>query len=224
MRKLVFILFVTMVLFMVNLIFYIASEDYRFFIKKIKYSDTVVYEGDVEVNDIDRNPFWVTQEWNTQWTGTIETPDPETLTFIDVVDDEPQEIEMNEIDNSILDMFSEYDLQLLEKHGSMFDITGEYPDEYFEYYSPDVVLYFFPTKSYRQVYDIFDTLSYELPFDINEVNNFWQASFYINLKEVYTDDFVRVIVQYKNTPFWLKIRKDEYNNVKEILDALKPQG
>jgi len=51
MRKFVFIIFVATVLFSLNLVFYILSEDYRFFVKKIKYSDTVVYDSTEEIND-----------------------------------------------------------------------------------------------------------------------------------------------------------------------------
>jgi len=33
-------------------------------------------------------------------------------------------------------------------------------------------LYFFTTKNYKEVYDIFDVLQLELPFKINAMNNF----------------------------------------------------
>ncbi|MDR3150867.1 MAG: hypothetical protein LBU14_04670 [Candidatus Peribacteria bacterium] len=60
----------------------------------------------------------------------------------------------------------------MEINTTLFDITTEYPDNYLEYYSKELTLYFFPTKKYSEVYDIFDTLRHELPFTINETNNF----------------------------------------------------
>jgi len=51
-------------------------------------------------------------------------------------------------------------------------LTDEYPDNYFEYYSKDLTLYLFPTKNYNDIKGIFNVLSYDLPFSINEINNF----------------------------------------------------
>jgi hypothetical protein len=56
-----------------------------------------------------------------------------------------------------------------------------------------------------------------LPFSINEVNNFWEKSFYINLKEDMKDNYVRIVISKNGVDFWLKIKNDEYNKVKEIL-------
>jgi hypothetical protein len=60
----------------------------------------------------------------------------------------------------------------LEINSNLFDLTDEYPDNYFEYYSKDLTLYIFPTKTYTDLYDIFSVLSNELPFSLKEVNNF----------------------------------------------------
>jgi hypothetical protein len=57
-------------------------------------------------------------------------------------------------------------------NSSIFDITDEYPDNYFEYYSKDLVLYIFPTKTYSEIHDIFSVLDDELPFILNETNSF----------------------------------------------------
>ncbi|MDF1682974.1 MAG: hypothetical protein P1U46_04670 [Patescibacteria group bacterium] len=60
----------------------------------------------------------------------------------------------------------------MEINTNLFDITDEYPDKYLEFYSPTLTIYFFTTKSYQELYDIFDILSTELPFSIKELNNF----------------------------------------------------
>jgi hypothetical protein len=72
----------------------------------------------------------------------------------------------------IINIFSEYDLKKLEVNSNLFDITDEYPDSYFEYYSTDLTLYLFPTKTYQDIYDIFFVLTKELPIKIKEVNNY----------------------------------------------------
>jgi hypothetical protein len=72
----------------------------------------------------------------------------------------------------VLNLFSIYKLNKLEINSNLFDLTDEYPDNYFEYYSKDLTLYIFPTKKYTELKDIFTVLSSELPITINEVNNF----------------------------------------------------
>ncbi len=117
----------------------------------------------------------------------------------------------------ILEAFSSYWLKELENSNMLFDITNEYPDEYYEYYSDDLSLYFFTTKSYDDVKNIIEVIAFEVPYEINEVNNFLDKSFYINLDEVISDNDIRIVIWYKSITFWLKIKKDVYNDVKDIL-------
>jgi len=193
----------------------------------------VVYDTSEEVND---DNTLVVLPWTTVpdreddvFVGQEEiSVSSDSLKFFEGLDSKKEElewevVEMSSVERDVLNAFDQFELKLLSKHASLFDITTEYPDEYFEYYSRNLVMYFFSTKTYSEVYDIFDILSDELPYDINEVNNFGQSSFYINLKEVYTDEFVRLVVQYENKAFWLKIHKDSYNEVKKILEPLKAQ-
>ncbi len=236
MRKIVFILFIGTFLFTLNLAFYVLSEDYRFFIKKIKYSDTIVYDSTTAIDDSDTEILEISdtpgnvpiQKEEEVVQGDSEKLEVQNFTFLEELkkwkQEEVRELVLSKVEKDFLKLFQKYELQKLTKHASLFDITREYPDNYFEYYSKDIALYIFATKSYSDVYDIFEVLSEELPYNIKEVNNFGQASFYLNLKEVYTDDFVRLIFQYENRAFWLKIRKDVYNEVKQILDPLKSQG
>ncbi len=228
MRKLVFIIFVVTILFFVNIVFYIMSEDYRFFIKKIKYSDSVIYESKLSINDEDTSlsdidlkelpPVSLTPEEETE---EVDTDGLQFLSDIETTLDKQEEIILSSTEQEILDLFSEYDLKELKKHASLFDISTEYPDDYFEYFSKDLVVYFFSTKSYSEVFDVFEVLSFDLPYDLNEVNNFWQSSFYINLKEVYTDEFIRLVVQYQSKAFGLKIHRNVYDDIKDIIDPLK---
>ena len=78
-------------------------------------------------------------------------------------------------------------------------------------------MYFFTTKTYTQIYDIFDYLQLDWPFTINEINNFWENSFYINLNEEVNDNFIRLVISENWITYWLKIKSSEYENVKNIL-------
>jgi len=122
---------------------------------------------------------------------------------------------------NILSLFSKYDLKKIELNSNLFDLTNEYPDDYFEYYSKDLTLYFFPTKKYNEVYDIFHVLKFELPIELNKVNNFWEGSFYINLEKDIQDRFIRLVIVENGVVFGLKIKKDIYNEVKTTLDTMK---
>lgn len=117
----------------------------------------------------------------------------------------------------IIKKFPSYDLKLLDINTNLFDLTNEYPDEYFEYYSRDLTLYFFTTKKYNDVLDIFEILEAELPFTINKANNVWEKSFYINLNEDLDDWVVRMVISYNWIVFGLKIKKSEYDGIKNIL-------
>jgi len=79
---------------------------------------------------------------------------------------------MTNEDDVILKNFSSFQLKRIFIHPSLFDLTTEYPDEYFEYSNGNVSLYFFVTKTYDGVFDIFNALSKNLPFKTNQTNSF----------------------------------------------------
>ena len=197
--------------------------------KKIKYSGEVVYENTQQVDDSER---LILVENTSQ-----ENADPdivvvgqEGFTFLDAIwsqkDTEQEDVfpELTFREKEVLEKFED-SFVLTEDISttSLFDITTEYPDEYREYYNKHISLYMFSTKTYSEVYNIFDVLTYELPYSLNETNNFWDSSFYINLEGVYADDKVRIVFEYQNKVFWLKITKDNYNTVKQILEQLVVQ-
>jgi len=51
MRKIIIFIIFLISIFIVNLIFYFISDDYRFFLKKIKNTDKIVYLEKKEYND-----------------------------------------------------------------------------------------------------------------------------------------------------------------------------
>lgn len=218
MRKVIGFIIFLIIIFVVNLFFYFLSEDYRFFLKKIKDTDEVIYLEEKEVSDeLEREII--------QWAQVVKTSTKNENIF-ELKEDTWRMDMRDEISfwvnyNKIIDLFALYDLKKLEINSNLFDLTNEYPDNYFEYYSKELVLYLFPTKNYTEIYDIFSVLDDELPFTINELNNFWDKSFYINLNEDIKDRFVRLIISNNWVTFGLKIKNAEYNLVKEKLNLLK---
>ena len=54
MRNTIRFLVILMIILICNIIGYLVSEDYRFFLKKIKYRNEVVYDTSLKVDDADR--------------------------------------------------------------------------------------------------------------------------------------------------------------------------
>ena len=218
MRKIIIFIIFLIIIFVTNLSFYFLSEDYRFFLKKIKDTDQIVYLEDKVINDIIESEILEDAE--------IVALSNKNEKIFELKDDSwvatlKKEIILWKNYKNIINLFTSYKLIKLEMNSNLFDLTDEYPDNYFEYYSKDLTLYLFPTKTYTDLKDIFSVLEYELPFSINEVNNFWDNSFYINLNQDIEDRFVRLIVTNKWVVFWLKIKKTEYDLVREKLNSLK---
>ena len=223
MRGIVVFLALLMLLLLGNILTYSMSEDYRFFLKKIKYSEDIVYEWSDVVHDSIDPISWISFTWS-----TVSTPQAlwdEDLAFLDVLSGKGQESDidlpdMTQSENDFIGEFSTFNLKELETYTNIFGITTEYPDPYYEWYSAWISVYVLSTLDYTWVKDVFEVLAFDLPYRVNEVNNFWTRSFYINLLEGYDDNYVRLVMEYENNVFWLKIRKDRYNEVKWILEGL----
>ena len=213
-------LFFFLAIFLLNILFYFVSADYRFFVSHLKHSnneemvDSLIEEYSAPPLDVGIIKMKDTELW-------LSADNEEELWE---VSEEKKKISIKKQVvlwknyKDILNRFtSEYVLKKIEVNSSLFELTWEYPDYYYEYYSKDVTLYLFPTRTYKEVFDIFDYLSNNLPFSLNEINNFWDHSFYVNLREDVADNFVRLVISEGGITFWLKIKKDEYNSVKNIL-------
>lgn len=231
--------------FLINVIFYYISADYRFFLKNLKKNELTIEEqsdflnddfsyntkekvkneeGDIEVNETDIEEPKVADIKLGDNIEIVKTSNENNLIFSDDKDNKVKiknNVSLWKNYKDILDIFSNYDLQALELNTNLFDITDEYPDNYLEYYSKELTLYFFPTKTYKEVYDIFSVLEFELPFKMNAANSFWEESFFVNLNQDISDNFVRVVISHKWVVFWLKIKKNEYNLIKEKLNTLR---
>ncbi len=228
MRKVIIFIIFLIVLFIVNIWFYILSDDYRAFLKNLKDNDTKVELQEKSFSDS------LLQE-NITDTNVVKTNKTENVKIdkkTDIKENEEEGTWSKEVTTEItlwknylelVDLFSSYGINKLHVNSNLFDITDEYPDNYYEYYSKDLTLYLFPTKSYKDVYDIFSVLSSDLPFKIKEVNNFWEKSFYVNLNNDISDRFIRLVISNKWIVFWIKIEKTQYDAVKQKLQSLKSE-
>lgn len=225
MRTLIHILVAIMGLLIVNIIAYSLSEDYRFFLKKLKYQEEVVYDSQVSVDDTNRMEVIDTTPEKVIETQTIQTSGT-GFTFLDVLSGkkdiswEEASVKLTPEHLQFLDLFEAFDIKQTSSQESLFGLTWEYPDTYYEFEGEDIVVYVFPTKTYSEVLKIFRVLEYEAPFTLNETGSFGEASFFINLDTAFSDDSVRIVLESGKKLFWLKIKKDTYNTIKEILNSL----
>ena len=208
-------------IFLLNILFYFLSDDYKQFIKQVKTWEkntqtTSTFPDDIDISNNVDEIIKEIQEDTQDSTDILPNQPNAEETF---VSDETKKI-LGKNYQVILSGFSQYNFEEIELTTNLFDITNEYPDEYYEFYSKDLTLYFFDTKTYEEVKDIFDILSYDVSFDINEVNNFANSSFYINLNEDIQDNYIRIVMNYKWVVVGLKIKSEQYTQVKNILESL----
>lgn len=227
MKILTKILYFFIFIFFLNIFFYYISSDYKEFLEVLKYGKSIdelnqwtEYSDLEKVNNIDNNKIDTESEIEEQ--NNVEQLELETNSNeISIRNDnlkENKEVILWKNYRDILNKFLKiYDLNKIEVNTLLFEITNEYPDYYYEYYSKDLTLYFFTTKTYNQIYDIFDYLQDDWPFLINEVNNFWEKSFYINFNEDLNDNFIRLVITENWITYWVKIKKSQYDTLKNIL-------
>lgn len=234
MRNLIYILFFLIIGFLLNIVVYFFSWDYRYFLKNLKQDKSVeiadkIISDNYSLNNellLDKNKDLGSENKdlddalkNDVSTYNKENLNEETISINN--SREKEKVKITEVDKEVFNLFKQYSFNELELHSRLFDLTSEYPYDYKEYYTKDFNIYFFWDRKYSELLDIFEVLTYELPFTINEVNNFWDKSFYINLDWSFDDNNVRIVFSYKKRLYWLKISKNSYNKVKKLLDSLK---
>lgn len=220
MRRIIHVLLFVVLLFLLNLMFYFISDDYKEFIKQAKTGEKTTeqystFPDDIEVSELLETNVTQPENINDSTDDFSFQPIAEET----YVAEESKKV-LGKNYQVILDGFSQFNFESIELTTNLFDITNEYPDDYYEFYSKDLTLYFFDTKTYSEVKDIFQVLSYDVSFTINEVNNFVDASFFINLNEDIQDNFVRIVANYKWVVVGLKVKREQYPQIKKILESL----
>jgi len=242
MNKKLYILFFVLFGFILNIIFYIISDDYRYFLQSLKQENkydinddfkidlnSIVIDKQIDKKNEDSIFAWLSRDfWNKKrekqenkknikknYKTNIEKQKKEQKV---VFTQKVEELKITKFEKEILEKLKKFDLKQIKEHRRLFDLTNEYPDKYFEYSNnKDFTLYIFWNKNFDDIKDIFEVLTYELPFSLNQVNNFWEKSFYINLDPLFDDNYVRIVIKKSSRVFWLKIKKELYNKIKNDL-------
>jgi len=218
------LLLIAIFMFILNIWLYYTSEGYREFLQNIKWEKIVENINDeykIEEKEIEKS---LEDELNEKVINNKEEVNKELNSKDSLIEKiefvhKKVNIDLEESDyfKTFLKNFSKYNLTSLDITSPLMDVTNEYPDKYFEYYSPELTIYNFPTKNYDEVREIFEIESNWNNFTINEVDNFWEESFYINLWKDYKDNFIRIILLKENNVIWIKVSKNEYNSIKNII-------
>ncbi len=228
-RTIIYYLYVWFFLLALNIWAYYGSDTYRNFIDTLKYGQTVKVTDDITVEQEQKTHFSTgtigtsSGKIVSSWTGVSSKPLIKTQTGATTGTwaKSLSWVSLTSEEDTVLNAFNEYKLKKLLVHPSLFDLTTEYPDDYFEYYSDDITLYIFSTKTYKQIVDVFQAFASELPFLLNKTDSFGTNSFFINVKPEFQDEFTRVVFEYKQKVFLLKIKKNQYNRVRIMLKNLK---
>ncbi len=233
MKNIILLILFLIITFILNIVFYYNSSYYRTFLRWLKNEETTIVKTwevgrDDLVNIKDKierakksDKKNIKEEILKQVQDDNKDLEVEKPTIKEVKKEVKQEIKLWKNYKEILNKFRSYNLEQLTLNTNLFDITNEYPEKYFEYYSRDFTLYFFPGKDYDEILDIFKVLKLDLPISINQTNKFWDKSFYINLAKNIDDEVVRIVIKSKSVVFWLKMKKTEYKNIVNILKTIK---
>lgn len=215
MKNIILIILFLVGIFILNITFYYTSSDYQNFIKRVKKETSV----NTQTWTIE-NFSWNNNNRENYFSWTIESKEEKNISQNEV-QAENEEVKLWKSYQEILDLFKDYDLKKVDVSVNLFDLTNEYPDAYYEFYSPKLTVYFFTSKNYSDLYDIFKVLELELPFKLNASNSFWERSFFINFNSDVNDSFVRLVIVNNWIVFWLKVDKNEYENIKQKLQNFK---
>lgn len=222
MKNIILILTCIIVGFLFNIFLYAASDTYRDFIKWVKYQETEAPSEEKNVKQEKIIQIQKEEEEKKQEEAFLEARQKlEAQTGTDFLEIQPKttkpEIKLDAYDEYFFSLFDAYNLVEENRNRNLLWITDEFPDPYFEKKNNFLHLYSFPTKNFEEIKEIFETLALSLPIELNYVNNFGTRSFYLNLTKGFDDDTVRIIFEKDNRTFWLKIKKDNYNEVKNTL-------
>lgn len=225
-RKLIYFLHALLFILVINIVFFYSNESYNSFVVNLKHGG-VTSDTQIVINDdygyYSPSPEDVTYVLGNENTGTgdiIQEEKNEEAVKTQSWSEEETTIYMQDDDIKVLNTFSSYNLKRLFEHGSLFDLTTEYPDDYFEYIGWDISVYFFVTKKYEDVKEVFEAISNTLPFSIKEVPLVEKRAFFLNLDESFSDEYIRLVVEYKKRVFWLKIKKTMYNEIKNLIKTI----
>jgi hypothetical protein len=237
MKKVVYSILVLIIIFLINIWLYYYSENYSFFLKKIKYWDLIIDKESLTITDdytaknqtcnCDCNCDNIKPMCYNSWVLSKESENEKIDK--EITNDLPETNSWNIITNSwqIDEFFNFFDKNTLkikqyDEYYKIFDITDEYPTEYITYNNENFEVYLFVNWKFDDIYNMFELLSGDKTitnkFYLNRLDNFGEKSFFINM--VNDDWKVRLIIDNWKILFWLYTKKSYYNTIKQILEKL----
>lgn len=247
MKKIVYTIFSISFIFILNIFFFYYSNSYSYFLKNLKNNNenkkdlSNLITDDYMLNNLNQPSIPCIDNTNKEIENNQNNINNE---IIDILNDNnkvietiiPPKVDENQIlikklkswevdekNLKLLSNFKEFNLKLNDYNDyyELFDLTIEYPKPYLTYLNnnSNLDLYIFIDDTFDNIYNTFNYLSWneEKKFSLNKTNNFGDKSFFINLEN---DNFVRLVIEKNNLLFWLKLKKEYYNNIKNILNNL----
>lgn len=144
---------------------------------------------------------------------------------VDVLNPIPDDIDraliesfiLSEFERKILDSFdATYSLVETEFPSNIYGLIFDYEADFWKYSSWKLDLYFFWETPYEDVKNHLIDSSVDTWIIINEVNNFWEKSLYVN----WENHLVRLLIEQNGYTFSVEVLKTEYETVKNILNSL----
>lgn len=218
MKKIVYAILAISLAFLLNIWLYYYSENYSFFLKNIKYGNSVIEQESLNITD-NYSPSSIKETCNCEVSEPIKCENTSTWKIIPVKN---QTLDHTGQLNLLFTFFDK--VTLVEKpyneYYKIFGITDEYPTEYSIYSNKNYELYLFHFWKFDDIYNMFELLSKDVnnknKFSLNKLNNFWNKSFFINTNV--NDWSVKLVIDNWKILFWLNIKKSYYNDIKSILE------
>lgn len=239
MKKIVYLISFFWFLFLLNFIFFLLNDDYKNFLKSLKYPEKNFRITDDYIAFFDQSkcncPVCEVCEKCSEIDQVLEINNLEGKKNLKennleenieikrekILWNTKKEIVYDDYIYKILSLFEEkYVLSKkdYDEYYLIFGITDEYPYKYLTYFGDGIELYFYSNNNYDEILQMFNYLKKDLRFSINNNNIFWEKSFFIN-KNI-DDWYFRINIYTNNILFWLKAKKSYYNDIKKILSKI----
>lgn len=221
MKKIVYSILILITAFLLNIWLYFYSENYSFFLKKMKYWDSMINKESLNITDDYSLPNKEACNCDNIKPVSCEKTNTWKIISENVINNVWTLSSSWEI-NEFFTYFDKNTLKIkwYDQYYQIFGITDEYPTEYITYNNENFEAYLFLSWKFDDIYNMFELLMTDKTivnkFTLNKTNTFGKKSFFINTLK---DDWKVKLVAYNwKILFWLNIKKSYYNNIKTILE------
>lgn len=227
MRELVIIFASLVLIFLLNIMLFIVSPYYKEKILTLKY--WFLPEKTQNINEVSE-PEVVKKDENTENNKPIETKKPikseeigvinETINIENQEDawekpnlDLPKIYLPNSVESDFLNKFDTFFLSKQEKYTPLLWLFRDYPVKYWLFSSSSLEIYTFWENQYDYVLNYLKEKQNQAFWEVNEVNNFWDKSFYFNKIEWK----VSLFLEKDSHTYGIFVDAKDYEIIKNIL-------